>query len=240
MSTSAGVAHGQCDGSAGGFIKETRGFWVNHTWRWLVSWSSRRKLFIGVVALVVFLDQLSKYWAIANLTRAFDSFGGGSPVGFVERMSRFLWYRHPVHGAAVAVLEHFWHFRYAENPGAAWSFLAAAPDWFRAPFFLFIALVAMVFIVVYYRRTTASQLHLRLALALVFGGALGNFLDRLRLGYVIDFVEWHWYDRMAWPTFNVADAAISIGVALMLLDMFMSKHPERAGKGEQVRAGGSR
>jgi signal peptidase II len=79
------------------------------------------------------------------------------------------------------------------------------------------ALVAMVFILLYARRTRPEERWLRLDLALVFGGALGNFLDRLHLGYVIDFIEWHWLDKATWPLFNVADAAISTGVALLFL-----------------------
>ena len=58
---------------------------------------------------------------------------------------------------------------------------------------------------------------------MVFGGAIGNFLDRVRLGYVIDFIDWHWYDKATWPTFNVADAGISIGVGLLLLELVISR-----------------
>ncbi len=197
--------------------------------KWLAGitgWSARSKQFAIIVAIVVGLDQLSKYWAISRLTHAFDAFGG--EPGFGERLWRFLWLRHPGSSGPVSVLDNFWHFRYTENPGAAWSFLAWAPHWFRVPFLLAVAAAAMVFIVLYFRKTAPYQRTLHVALACVFGGAMGNFLDRLRLGYVIDFVEWHWFERATWPIFNVADAAISIGVGLMILDMILHKQPAPA------------
>ena len=135
------------------------------------------------------------------------------------------------------MLENFWHFRYAENPGAAWSFLAGAPDWFRTPFFLVVAVAAMIFIIVYFRKTHPEQTLLQIALAMIFGGALGNFIDRFRLGYVIDFIDWHWYASASWPTFNVADAGITVGVVLMALDMVIHNEPENAGATQNKHAG---
>ena len=64
---------------------------------------------------------------------------------------------------------------------------------------------------------------------LVFAGALGNFLDRARFGYVIDFIEWHWYQKASWPVFNIADSSISTGVVMMLIEMSF-KRPTAAGK----------
>jgi signal peptidase II len=192
----------------------------------LATWSPRRRLFATVVVLGVIFDQLSKFWAVGALTRAFDAGREGTAASFGAKLSRFLWDAHPARGRAVTVLEDFWHFRYAENPGAAWSFLASAPEWFRQPFFLLVSLVAMAFIVVYFRRTTDAQRLVRWGLSLVFAGAVGNFIDRARLGYVIDFIDWHWYDKATWPTFNVADSCITVGVAILVLDML--KNPKGA------------
>ena len=177
--------------------------------------------FVIIAAVVVALDQITKWLAVGRLTSAFGN------ADFGEKFSIFLWQQHPARSEAVEVVRDFWHFRYVENPGAAWGFLAGADSPWRTPFFLILSVVAMVFIVLYYRKTTLQQQILRLALALVFGGAIGNFLDRVRLGYVIDFIDWHWYDKATWPTFNIADSAISVGVALMLLDMLLQK-PEGA------------
>jgi signal peptidase II len=186
--------------------------------------SRLRTLFFVCVSLGVFVfDQVSKWMAIAHLTQAF----GNSPetLSFGERLQRFLWLQHPARDLAVPVIENFWHFRYIENPGAAWGFLSGSASALRTPFFLLVSVVAMGFIVTYFRRTTPEQKALRLGLALVFGGAIGNFADRVRLGYVIDFIDWHYFDKAAWPTFNVADAAITAGVGILLLDMFLE--PQR-------------
>jgi signal peptidase II len=182
------------------------------------------KLFGWIAAAVFVIDQITKWWAIQYLTLAY-----GESASSGERLSQFLWQRHPEHREAIAVTPDFWHFRYVENPGAAWGFLSRADSPLRTPFFLILSLIAMAFIISYYRKTAHGQNLLRVSLALVFGGAVGNFFDRIRLGYVIDFIDWHWYDKATWPTFNMADAAISIGVVLMLLDMFLQK-PQKTAK----------
>jgi signal peptidase II len=197
-----------------------RGRLVIGAWAWLRTWSRRRVLFVAVVSAVVVLDQVTKFWAVGALTHAFDAYGG--ELGWGDKLERFLWLKHPGATGAIAVSDAFWHFRYAENPGAVFSFLRNTAPSFHTPFLLGVALVAMVFIVVYYRRTTPQQTLQRVALALVFGGALGNFLDRVRLGYVIDFIDWHWYEKATWPTFNVADAAITCGVALLVLEALLA------------------
>lgn len=184
--------------------------------RWTVT-------FIVVSSVVIVLDQLSKYWAVANLTLAFNPAFGEAATTFGEKLSRFLWTRSPVRSDPVVVVEGFWRFSYAENPGAAWSLFATAPDWFRAPFFILVSLAAMAFIIYYFRRVPSSNVLLRGALMLVFGGAVGNFIDRVRLGYVIDFIDWHWKDVYTWPTFNVADSAITVGVIIMVIEMLFSR-----------------
>ena len=96
----------------------------------------------------------------------------------------------------------------------------------RRPFFLVVSVAAIVFILSLYRRVQPRQYALRWGLPLVLGGALGNVLDRLRYGHVIDFIDVHAMIQGVekhWPTFNVADIAICVGVGLMALDMFSSK-----------------
>ncbi len=192
----------------------------------------RARVFLALVGFVVVADQITKYQAVDHLTRAFEPPPGVTePLGFGTRLGIFLTQRHPVRTEPVAVLDDFWHFRYVENPGAAWGFLSGAASWFRTPFFLLVSLAAQVFIVFYFRKTTPDQRMLRVALALVMGGAIGNFVDRVRFGYVIDFIDWHWYDEATWPTFNIADSAITVGVSLMVLDMLVTKVEEmRAGR----------
>jgi signal peptidase II len=103
------------------------------------------------------------------------------------------------------------------NEGAAFSFLAAAGGWQRL-FFSVIAMIASV-VIVYMLRKHPTQKLFCFALALVLGGALGNLYDRLTLGYVVDFLFFH-YQEYYWPAFNVADSAISVGVVLLLIDSF--------------------
>jgi signal peptidase II len=103
------------------------------------------------------------------------------------------------------------------NEGAAFSFLAAAGGWQRL-FFSVIAMIASV-VIVYMLRKHPTQKLFCFALALVLGGALGNLYDRLTLGYVVDFLFFH-YQGYYWPAFNVADSAISVGVVLLLIDSF--------------------
>jgi signal peptidase II len=111
------------------------------------------------------------------------------------------------------------------NKGAAFSFLAAASGWQRG-FFIGIALVAMVVISVLLARHAGEKLFC-LSLTLILGGAIGNVLDRIALGYVVDFLDfyvggWHW------PAFNLADSAITAGAVLMVVDSFRSR-ARRAG-----------
>ena len=114
------------------------------------------------------------------------------------------------------------------NVGAAFSFLAGASGWQR---WLFIALAVgvSIAIIVWLIRMPVSKVLLAAGLSLVLGGAIGNVIDRIRLGHVIDFIHFHW-DRAYFPAFNVADSAITVGAALLLLDALFEP------KGTKVKA----
>lgn len=111
------------------------------------------------------------------------------------------------------------------NPGAAFSFLADAGGWQRV-FFTLIALIAVVVIVRLIKQSPERQLYC-FSLSLIMGGALGNLVDRVRLGHVVDFLYFH-YQTHDFPAFNVADSAISVGVALLLLDSFKQEQTKNA------------
>ncbi len=114
----------------------------------------------------------------------------------------------------------------AKNRGGAWGLLQSTSENVRRPFFLLVSVAAIAFIVTLYRRLQPRQTALRWGLPLVLGGALGNVFDRIRYGHVIDFIDAHIMLKNApyhWPTFNVADIAICVGVGLMAVDMFTSK-----------------
>jgi signal peptidase II len=125
----------------------------------------------------------------------------------------------------------------AKNRGGAWGLLQSTSENVRRPFFLLVSLAAIAFIMTLYRRLQGHQRALKWGLPLVLGGALGNVFDRIRYGHVIDFIDAHtvypaFLSRLLheplgvdhhWPTFNVADIAICVGVGLMAVDMFTSK-----------------
>ena len=175
--------------------------------------------FFLLAGAVVVADQASKLWAIGRLTETMAELPADAGVG--AYLLRFWQVGHPLHRLPVTVFDSWFHFRYVENPGAAWGLLANTGSALRTPFFLALSFSAMGFILAYLRRVPLTHRRLWVGLTLVFGGALGNFIDRARLGYVIDFVDWHAGDWYTWPTFNVADAAISVGVGLLLLDTLL-------------------
>ena len=120
----------------------------------------------------------------------------------------------------------------AKNRGGAWGLLQSTSENVRRPFFLLVSVAAIAFIVTLYRRLLPRQRALRWGLPLVLGGALGNVFDRVRYGHVIDFIDVHMFWKETdhhWPTFNVADIAICVGVGLMAIDMFTSKRPRGVG-----------
>jgi len=149
--------------------------------------------------LLVLADQASKYWAVQALE----------------------------YGQPVPVIEGFWNWRLVHNTGAAFSFLASAGGWQRW-FFSLLALLVSAVMVRWLQRTPRHDWRTALPLALVVAGAVGNLIDRLRFGYVVDFVDWY-YGNWHWPAFNLADSAIVLGAAGLVLFSFRAATP--AGKG---------
>jgi len=140
------------------------------------------------------------WYAIAGLVIALD------------QLSKWLVLGHIGYGEVIYVAP-FWNWVLAFNPGAAFSFLADQPGWQRWLFTL-LALGVSGWIAVELRKHPGQKLF-ALALTLVMGGALGNVIDRVRFGAVVDFIQWH-VAGYYWPAFNVADSAICIGAVLLL------------------------
>ena len=113
---------------------------------------------------------------------------------------------------------------YVRNLGAAWGALSDLPDSIRAPFFYLVTCLAVIIIGVYMRSTPVHHRLAIFALGLILSGAIGNFIDRIRLGYVIDWIDVRW-NLLGWrydfPNFNVADSAISVGVSMLMFDMLV-------------------
>lgn len=118
----------------------------------------------------------------------------------------------------------FFNLTLSYNTGAAFSFLEDAGGWQRW-FFIVLALVVSVVIYIWMRKLDASEKWITIALALVLGGAIGNVVDRILFGHVIDFIHVY-YEQWSWPIFNIADSAISIGVTIMIIDALFGKQKQ--------------
>ncbi|MDD9936284.1 MAG: signal peptidase II [Myxococcales bacterium] len=160
----------------------------------------RRSLFLVVVLLAAGCDQGSKWLAVEALTE-------------VDSLSGFLVEQHPVVVRELVVHPDYFHLRYAENTGMAFSLLSEVPQG-RALLLVSGSLGMLLVLGLAWRIRDRWAL---LGCALICGGGIGNLLDRARLGYVIDFVSWHYREQFVWPTFNVADALLLVGGVLLAL-----------------------
>jgi signal peptidase II len=152
-------------------------------------------------AVVIVLDQWSKYWVLTSLPEY----------------------------QPVVVIEGYWNWFRSYNTGAAFSFLADAGGWQK---YLFAALALGISGVLAFWLSRTARGHWREALpfSLVIGGALGNLIDRLMHGHVVDFIQWHWKEVYYYPSFNIADSAIVGGaIGLLLFGLFDSRR--KASKG---------
>lgn len=140
-----------------------------------------------------------------------------SPATVVKEGDAFLleWRR-------VNVMGDWWKWIYAENPGAAFGFMKQVPETARDLTFFGLTLVVFFAILVFVIRTEERFWSVNIALVSILSGAAGNFVDRLRYGYVIDFIDMH-LGFMRWPTYNVADIAITVGVIVLILDIMFNK-----------------
>ncbi len=142
---------------------------------------------LGLSASLIVLDQASKWYAVSHL-------GFEQPVQFMAG---------------------FWNWTLTHNTGSAFSFLAGPGAW-KQVFFIVLALVISTALVIGLRSTARRDWRTAVPFALVIAGALGNLIDRLRLGYVVDFIQWYWHSYY-WPVFNIADSCIVIAVVMMAL-----------------------
>lgn len=130
----------------------------------------------------------------------------------------FLIRNHP----PVVIIPNFLNLSYATNTGAAFSMFAGHTGLLA----VFSALISLV-IAFWAWRLPPQEQGLRVPLGLILGGALGNLIDRACLGYVIDFIDAHWFDLHRWPTFNIADSAVCVGMFILIVASFMAPESER-------------
>jgi len=151
-------------------------------------------LFFVTTVTVIILDQIMKAYVISTMS-IHESF---------------------------AVIEGFFNITYIRNPGAAFGFLAGASPIFRQVFFLSAAIAVIALILYGIRKSGEKELPLVFSLSLLSAGAAGNLIDRVRFGEVVDFLDVY-LGHYHWPAFNIADAAISTGAAIMILIMLKRK-----------------
>jgi len=157
-------------------------------------------LFLAITVLVVLLDQATKAWIISTV-RLYDSF---------------------------AVIGGLFNITHVRNPGAAFGFLAATSPLFRYIFFIAVTLAAILLILHYLRVSRIEETSLVSALALILSGAVGNLIDRVRFGEVVDFLDVY-LGSYHWPAFNVADSAITVGVAILIMVLIMRRKERTEG-----------
>jgi signal peptidase II len=132
---------------------------------------------------------------------------------------------------SITVIPDLFNLTYVQNRGAAFGMLAESHPVFREIFFLSMPPVAMLIILLILRGVSKADRWMIVSLSMVFGGAIGNYIDRLRFGYVVDFLDFHIADKYVWPAFNIADMAIVCGVAILLFLEFTKTRvaPQAAG-----------
>ena len=154
-------------------------------------------------------------------------FGIAGAIVALDQVTKALVDRYLELHESKTIVEGLARLTYVQNRGAAFGILSDADLPYQSLLFSIVSILALGAIAVYAWKLPAAQRLPQTALALIMGGAVGNLLDRVRLGYVIDYVDVYW-GRHHWPAFNVADSAISIGVALLVLDILRSPQPEAA------------
>jgi signal peptidase II len=161
--------------------------------------SPKLRVFLGALLLTVPIDQLSKIWVSRSLS-------------YADRLP---------------VIDDFFYITHVRNPGAAFGLFASSPEPIRKFFFIGVTLVAIVLIVSFYRSLAPGDRFSSLALGLILGGAVGNLMDRLWHGEVVDFLHFRLWAGYSWPDFNLADSFIVVGVILLVLELLASEGESR-------------
>jgi signal peptidase II len=143
----------------------------------------------------------------------------------LDQVTKALVLAHLPLGGSIAITPGLLSLTHVQNPGGAFGFLAGMSPELRGLLFIAVSLLAAGLILYFYWQTPANQRFLAVSLALVLGGALGNLMDRLRFGMVVDFLDFYIRD-MHWPAFNVADSAITVGVLVFAVHMLFGKMPK--------------
>jgi signal peptidase II len=157
------------------------------------TFSRKTTILLPVFAITLAIDQLTKLW-------------------IVERFS---------YGELQVVIPDFFNLTHVRNPGGAFSFLATVSEDIRQAFFLGTGALAIVLLLAFFRHLDSQEWLSALAIGAVLGGAIGNLTDRIVYGEVIDFLDFRLFGGYVWPTFNMADTWIVVGVGILMFEMFL-------------------
>jgi signal peptidase II len=172
---------------------------------------------LAALVLCTLGDLASKDWAMDALSRAPLSPPGEVCVADDRGAVYFQRSQKP----AIVLIDGYLELRYAENCGAAFGVFNHGPHWLRLALFAPAALAATLGLLWLYYTGYGGRLF-TISVPLIASGALGNLIDRFRLGYVVDFIRFHVHDAFVYPTFNIADCTITVGVALLLIEGFIA------------------
>ena len=143
-------------------------------------------------------------------------------IGLDQITKALILFHVPLH-KTMPVIPGLFNITHIQNPGGAFGFMANQGPGLRSVLFLFVSAIAIGVILYFYKTTPGKEKWLTSALSLIFGGAIGNFIDRIRFGQVVDFLDFYVHD-LHWPAFNVADSAITVGITIFIFQiLFKSK-----------------
>jgi signal peptidase II len=160
--------------------------------------SLKFKVFLPTFLITLLSDQMTKVW-------------------IVDRFA---------YGEQLTLIPGFFNLTHVRNPGGAFSFLATMPGEIRQAFFLGTGVLAVGLLIVFLRRLEPGEWLAAVAIGGVLGGAIGNLTDRVVYGEVIDFLDFRLIGGYVWPTFNMADCWIVVGVGILMIEMFVQGDPE--------------
>ncbi len=163
-------------------------------------------LLLTLAPIWIVLDQITKKWAESTLKGSEN----------------------------IEVIKGYFTLRYVTNRGAAWGVFGNFRDSYRIPFFILITIVATIILLYYIIKLEDNKIILLVALSSIFGGMIGNFIDRVFVRYVVDFIDWHYKEVYHWPTFNIADVAISVGMGLIILDWIVNRKDYKKDKKKEA------
>jgi signal peptidase II len=141
----------------------------------------------------------------------------------IDQLTKLYIHTHYQLGESLTVINNYFNITYVRNPGAAFGFLAESNPQFRELFFLSVPPIVMLIIYFILRGVPDKDRWQIIALSNIFGGAIGNYIDRIRFRYVIDFLDFHYHEKYSWPAFNIADSAIVLGVIILTVLMWTEK-----------------